>query len=175
MLEPQTSALRTGLLAAGAVVGYFLLFYFIDKKLFLNPAVSWASMGIYLAFMWRAAAGERARFGASAEFKALLRAAFLVFLLANLAYWLLFYGVALADSDLTDFLKNLRRDEIRAALEKGTGDPALGASMQKELAEIEKNGFRIGLGDVLLRMSMGAIGGFLLSAGVGFLVARRED
>lgn len=86
--------MKNGLFAALLVVAYFLAFWFLDKKWFLNAAISWSSMVIYLAFMWKNAVDERALLGGKIEFKPALRAAFIVFLVANVAYWLLFYASA---------------------------------------------------------------------------------
>lgn len=131
-------------------------------------------MVIYLGFMWKNAVDERDELGGKIEFKPALRAAFLVFLIANVAYWLLFYSLCLADSALTDHFKNLRLEQIQTQISAGTGDPQLSNDLRKEAEDLTKNGFRIGLGDVLLRMSMGTIGGFLLAAMIGFFV-KKED
>jgi Protein of unknown function (DUF4199) len=170
----QSSGLKNGTLAAALVVGYFILFYFLDKKLFMNPIVSWGSMVIYLAFMWKGETEERVAFGGKIDFKSALRVGFLVFLVANIAYWLMFYGICLFDKEVTDNFKNFRLTEIQQQITKGTGDPALSNDLRKEADEIRKMGFQIGIGDVLLRLSMGSIGGFLLAAAIAFFV-KTED
>lgn len=171
----QSNGLKNGLIAAGVVVAYFLIFYFFDKKLFFSPLVSWASMLFYIALMWKAEVEEKATFGGKIAFKPALRAGFQVFLVANVAYWLLFYGLCLADTELTDYLKTFRLDEIQRQVTGGTGDPQLSNDLMKEADEIRKNGFHIGLGDVLLRLSMGLLGGFVLAAVIAFFVKNKSE
>jgi hypothetical protein len=170
----QSTGLKNSVLAAALVVGYFLLFYILDKKLFMNPAVSWGSMVIYLAFMWKAETEERTAFGGKIDFKSALRVGFLVFLMANIAYWLFFYGVCLFDHEITDNFKNQRLSDIQQQISRGTGDPQLSNDLRKEADEIRKMGFQIGIGDVLLRLSMGTVGGFFLAAVLAFFV-KTED
>ncbi len=171
----QSNGFKNGLIAAGTVVAYFLAFYFFDKKWFLNTAVSWSSMLFYVALMFKAEMDENAAFGGKIAFKPALRAGFQVFLMANVAYWFLFYGLCLADPDLTDHLKNLRLAEIQRQVTAGTGDPQLSNEMMKEAAEIRKTGFQIGLGDVLLRLSMGLLGGFVIAAVIAFFVKNKSE
>ncbi len=173
--QPMSSGFRNGLIASATVVAYFLAFYFFDKKLFLNPVVSWASMLFYVALMWKAEVDERAAFGGRIAFKPALRAGFQVFLMANVAYWFLFYGLCLSDHGLTDILKNWRLEEIQKLLTGGTGDPQVSNELRKEAEEITRDGFRIGLGDVLLRLSMGLLGGFVIAAAIAFFVKNETE
>ena len=171
----QSNGLKNGLIAAGVVTAYFLIFYFFRKEMFLNPVVSWGSMVFYIALMWKAEVDERATLGGKITFKPALRAGFQVFLLANVAYWLLFYGLCLADHDLTDYLKSYRLEEIQRQISGGTGDPQLSNDLRKEAEEIRATGFRIGLGDVLLRLSMGLLGGFVIAGTIAFFVKNENE
>lgn len=51
----QNIGIRNGLLGGLAVIAYFTVLYVARKELFLNPALQWGSLVIYLLFMYRAA------------------------------------------------------------------------------------------------------------------------
>ena len=71
-----------GIIAGMAVVGYVLLFYFMDKTLALGASVRFSSLLAYGLFMYLAVKDTK-----SSDFKVLLRGAFVVFLIANALYY----------------------------------------------------------------------------------------
>lgn len=87
----NSKAVRYGLIAGIGTVAYFLLFYFINPRLMFNPWVYWASLGIYLALMWKALLDEKQAANGPLAFKDSLRTAFYIFVIANFCYYLFYY------------------------------------------------------------------------------------
>ena len=168
----KNPGLRNGLLGGIAVVFYFALVYTVGKEAFLNPWLQWASMLLYLLFMYRAAKEDCALHGAGRDFRALLRTPFLVFILINLFYWLFYYGLHLADVELLSLELTAEKEMIQQQLDAGTGDPQQANQLREHLADVEKalENPAQPLGPVLTRMAMGAIGGFVLSAGIAAIL-----
>jgi hypothetical protein len=165
-------SLRNGLLGGVAVVFYFALLYTINKTTFLNPVLQWASMGIYLLFMYRAAKEDCSQHGANRDFRAILRTPFIVFILINLFYWLFYYGLHLADLELLHLELLAEKQSYQDQIDAGIGDPQTANQLRDRITDIEKaliNPVQP-LGPVITRMAMGAIGGFALSAGIAAIL-----
>lgn len=165
--------LQNGLLGGLVVVLYFALLYGIGREVFIHTGLQWASMVLYLFFMYRAAHADDVQHGTEREFRHQVRAPFAVFILINLAYWLFYYGLHLADVELVRLELLVQKESIEAQLSRGTGDPQRASQLRQSLAELNKaleNPVQP-LGPVLTRFGMGAIGGFVLAA---FIVLARR-
>lgn len=167
--------LQNGLLGGLVVVLYFALLYGLGRETFLHTALQWASLAFYLLFMYRAAKADDALNSSEREFRHQVRAPFAVFILINLAYWLFYYGLHLADPELVRQELLLQKASIEAQLSRGAGDPQWASQLREGLAEVNKaieNPVQP-LGPVLMRFGVGAIGGFVLAAFI--VLARRAS
>ncbi len=158
--------LQNGLFGGLAVVLYFLALYGIGREKFVNVWWQWASLGLYLLFMYRAARTDEALHGSGRAFRQRVRAPFAVFILVNLAYWLFYYGLHLADPELVRLELVLQKEATAAQLSRGTGDPQLADQLRQRIGELER---AIAhpvqpLGPILVRLGIGALGGFVLAA-----------
>ena len=150
-------------------MAYFLLFYFIDSKLLFNPFVYWASLGFYLALMWRALQVEAQAAGENFGFQSALRSAFLVFVIANLLYYLFYYLLySLIDPGLID----LQREAMRESLDQQ--GHLLSEEQREELLESLKDG-RLAptVSGVFFTFVRSLIGGFVAALGMAALWGRR--
>ena len=101
--------LLNGIIAGIAVVGYVLLFYFIDKKLALSASVRFSSLLICAFFMYLTIRDLKER-----DFKVLLRGAFAVFLIANALYYVFDYVLFnIVDISLMDMEKEMAIEMYR--------------------------------------------------------------
>ena len=166
----KNPGVRYGLLGGITVVFYFLLLYFVKKDLFLNVWLYWASMGIYLVFMWRASKEDCAVWGILRDFREILRTPFVVFILINLLFWLFWYTIHLADPELLKLETAMKMNYLQQQLTGGTGDPQQANQFREQIQLLEKEGMTITMGAVLLQMCIGALGGFALSAGIAALM-----
>ncbi len=162
----KNPGVRFGLLGGAAVVFYFAILYFAKKELFLNPWLQWASMAVYFFFMWQAAKEDCAEKGLSRDFREIIRAPFTAFLFINLLYWLFFYSLHLADPQLLEMEQAMQLDFLKQQLAAGPGDPQEAYRLREQIQQLENQKPSLGLGDVFLQMGVGAIGGFVLSAGI---------
>ncbi|MBK8556177.1 MAG: hypothetical protein IPL65_10610 [Lewinellaceae bacterium] len=161
--------MKYGLLGGLAVVMYFFLFYTIDKNLFLNPFVQWSSMVVYVLCMFQASKEDCAANSVHRDFRMITRTPFLVFILINLAYWLFYYSLHLADPELLQMETALQLKMLQEQLAAGTGDPDSANTLRENIQFLQKEGMTMTLGPVLMRMGMGAIGGFALAAAIAYL------
>jgi hypothetical protein len=166
----KNPGLKYGFLGGAAVVFYFAILYFVKKELFLNTWLYWASMAIYLLFMWRAAKEDCAEKGVSRDFREILRTPFVVFLLTNLLFWLFWYTLHLADPELLKMEAAMQMDFLKQQLEAGTGSHEQNNQIREQIQLLEKEGMALGMGDVFLQMGRGALGGFVLSAGIAAIL-----
>lgn len=159
-------AIRNGFLGGLVVLAYFLLLYTVDKQLFLRVDLQWASMVIYIAFMYQTARMDQAAHGNARDFREMLRAPFTTFLLINLCYWLFYYSLHLADPELLRLENALELQQAQAQLDAGTGDPQQANELRQKIHQIQTAPLVMPLAPILLRMCMGALGGFALSAAI---------
>jgi hypothetical protein len=167
--------LKYGLLGGLAVVLYFLLFYFARKELFLDPYIQWFSMVIYLACMIQATREDVAKHGTQRDFREMSRVPFVVFLLVNLAYWLFYYSLHLADPSLLAMENQAQLDMLQQQLQSGTGDPEQMNRIREQVQYLQKDDMMMALGPVLMRMCIGALGGFGLAAAITAYFRFREN
>jgi hypothetical protein len=163
---------RYALIGSAVVVAYFTIIYLADKSLFINPVWQWLSMIFYMACMYGAAREDCAQNGTNRDFRAILRTPFIVFLLINLAYWLFYYALNLADPALLQLQTQEQIAYIREQLEAGTGDPQQANTLREQLQYLENAGMSLPVGPVFMRMALGAIGGFGLSAAIAAILRR---
>ncbi len=158
--------LKNGLLGGLVVVLYFVLLYSIGRTVFLNVMLQWLSLALYFVFQYRAARADDALYGGEREFRHQVRAPFAVFILINLAYWLFYYGLHLADPELVRLELLAQKENIEAQLHRGVGDPQWASQLRQGLTEIDKalEDPVQPLGPVLMRFGVGAVGGFVLAA-----------
>lgn len=167
---------KYGLLGGVVVIFYFVLLYVAKKELFLHPGLQWASMAFYLIFMYKAAQDDCRIKGVKRDFREILRTPFVVFLLINLAYWLFYYAIHLADPELVSMELTRQIAFCKDQLASGLGDPEQSNKMREQIVELEKalaHPSPQPLGPVLMQMAIGALGGFGLSAGIAALLRRR--
>jgi Protein of unknown function (DUF4199) len=101
--------LLNGIIAGIAVVGYVLLFYFMDRKLAFSAAVRFSSLLICAFFMYLTIKDVQ-----TPDFKVLLRGAFAVFLIANAAYYVYDYVLFnIMDKTLMDMEKEMAIEMYR--------------------------------------------------------------
>ena len=170
----KNPGVRYGLSGGIVVIFYYALLYFAKKDLFLHPWLQWAGMAIYLLFMYRAAKEDCAEFGTQRDFRAILRTPFVAFLLINLLYWLFYYSLHLADPALLQMEAAVQVKYLKDQLAAGTGDPQQSNQLREQIQYLEQSGMALPLGHVVLRMGLGALGGFGLSAGIA-AVLRTES
>ncbi|MCO6479164.1 MAG: DUF4199 domain-containing protein [Phaeodactylibacter sp.] len=162
------AAVKYGLIAGIGTVAYFLLFYFIKEELLFNPFVYWASLGFYLALMWRALQVEEQAPGERLGFRKALQAAFLVFVIANLIYYLFYYLLfGLIDPELID----LQRQVMRESLEQ-SGNLLSEEQREQMLESLEGDDLNPTAGKVFFTFVRSLIGGFAAALGMAALKGR---
>ncbi len=134
----------------------------------MNPWLQWASMIIYVLFMFRAAKADCAAHGTRRDFRMMIRAPFIVFILVNIFYWLFYYGLHLADPELVRLELLAEKQMYRTQILQGTGDPQQANQLRERMDDIDKALEQPvqPLGPVITRMAIGALGGFGLAAGI---------
>ena len=102
--------LLNGIIAGIAVVGYVLLFYYMDRTLALGAPVRFSSLLVCAFFMYLAIKNAE-----STDFKVLLRGAFAVFLIANALYYVFdFILFNYIDPSLIDIEKDMAIELYRS-------------------------------------------------------------
>jgi hypothetical protein len=156
----KQTILKYGIMAGVAVVGYFLLFYTINKTLMLGPYVQLPSYLVYFGFMFLA---SKSHF--NLDFKQILKIAFGVFVVANLIYYAFdFYLFNLIDKSLGDIQKDLMLDYYKAGAKTVQEASALTQSIE--------NGDFHDIKTLSFGYARGAIGGFGMAILVAYLVKR---
>ncbi len=159
--------IKFGAIAGMAVVGHFLLFYFIQKALFFHNAVFWSSTLIYLVFMVLALRQMRSQ-SEELTFMDYLRTAFVVFVIANIIYYLFYFLLFnYIDPALADIQEQIIRERINS------NSQLLAPEISNQLrTDLDKNGAQFTFNDALMGCSLGFIGGFLYSLIMAYIFNR---
>lgn len=170
----KNPGVRYGFLGGLAVVFFFAILYFSHKELIIKIWPHAVRFLIYLPFMYVAAKIDCAQHGLNRDFREITRTPFVVFLLINLAYWLLIYTLHLADAELSQMKTAAEIQYYNDQLASGTGDPEYGRRLREQIAYLEKEGMALTLGEVFKWMCAGAVGGFILSAGIAAILRSKK-
>ncbi len=154
-----------GLIAGLLTVGTYFGIYKIDKTTMLSEVLNWGSLVYYFLAMLTVNLLWKNRQGGVLEFREALKAAFLVFLVANFIYYLFFYWIYNADAQLFDI-------QVLLMKEKALTFPA-GSDARKALESMEATSAEIGVGYCVKRYFMGAIYGFILSLILAMLIKQK--
>ncbi len=153
--------LLNGIIAGIAVVGYVLLFYYMDKASALGASVRFSSLLIYVLFMYLAIKNVD-----STDFKVLLRGAFGVFLIANACYYV--YDFVLfnyIDPSLIDIEKDMAIELYR---------PNTPINELYDMEQGIRNAVAHNFSSNLLQFARWSIIGFGLALLVSYLVKRNN-
>jgi Protein of unknown function (DUF4199) len=159
----KQTIIKYGIMAGLAVVGYFLLFYSINKTMMLGPSAQLPSYLIYLGFMFWAAKQY-----SHLDFKDILKVAFGVFVLTNLCYYVFdYYLFNVMDKALGDIQKDLMLDYF-----EGAAKSVEEASLRTQNIQ---NGDYHSLKSLIFAYAKGAIGGFGMAILVSYLVKKINE
>jgi hypothetical protein len=174
----MTPGIRNGFLGGVVVIFYFTLLYVAKQDLFLSPLFQWGSMVFYLFFMARASMEDCVTNGTARDFREIVRTPFVAFLIINLCYWIFYYGLHLFDPGLLQAELKLELDMLKSQLTAGLGDPEQANKFRERIQDLEKTLLSPQpqpLGPVMMRMCVGAVGGFALAAGVAAVVKNMKS
>lgn len=163
----KNTAVNYGILAGVGVVAYFLLFYFINQRLMLSPAVNWGSVAIFILFMV-AACRREGELRETFSFKEALRTAFLVYVIAALIYYVFYYVMfGLIDTELLVLEReaNIEFSQKLAQL-LNLGD------ISQEIETFRQEDLRISFFALTLGFARSIIGGFIISLIIATLTKR---
>jgi Protein of unknown function (DUF4199) len=153
--------LLNGIIAGIAVVGYGLLFYYVDRTSTFSPSIRFSSLLIYALFMFLAIKDVKAP-----DFKVLLRGAFGVFLIANAFYYV--YDFVLfnyIDPSLIDIEKDMAIELYR---------PNTPINELYDMEQGIRNAVAHNFSSNLLQFARWSIIGFGLSLLVSYFVKRNN-
>lgn len=161
----KDNAIRNGLLAGVAVIGYFLLFYLLRKELMLNAVVFSLSTLIFLVFMVVACRQERAQQGDDGyPFALSLKTAFTTYVVAATLYYLWYHLMfAYFDPELVEIQKEMlirRVDQFEGLL---------GESQAEEVRDAyRKEGIEVSWSNTLFSLAQSMLFGFILALPVAY-------
>lgn len=156
-------------IAAGIVcVGYYLVFYLIEKKLFFHPWVYWSSWLPFLGLMVFATLRDRKMVEGPYALRQALKTCFSVFVIGS-AIFQCFYYILFNFADPS--LVQIQQEVIRESLEyyrANLGDRVVGQLEQGAAADRLK----YGLGTAVQSFARSAIGGFIVSLALAFALKK---
>lgn len=158
-------AIRNGVYAGVATVGYFLLFYLIRKELMLNAVVFSLSTLIFLFFMVLACRQEREQRGEDGyPFALSLKTAFTTYVVAATLYYVWYHLMfAYLDPQLVDLQKEIliqRVDQFEGVLGEQRAEDVRDAYREQ--------GIEVSFSNTLFSLAQSMLFGFILALPVGY-------
>jgi hypothetical protein len=165
----NSHAIKFGVFAGLGTLMFLFLFYWIEKQLMLSPGVIWSTMFLYILGMYMAGVESRKENGGFIDFKTALKAAFLVYVIANGIYHL--YNYVLYNFLDPDML-NVQKAFLENNMEQIEG--MMGEDWAKQFREgIDKLNYN--MADVISAYISSLIGGFLLAAIIARIVRKNPE
>ena len=164
----KNPSIKYGIFGLLTVLAFYTLVYCINPKFHNNILFYWGGLLLYLPLMIRAVDEQTGVWNNQIDFKQALRTAFIVFLLCNLGYYFYYYGINLYDPSLLEEQAQMHINQMKEQLNSGTGNPQESNELREQIADLEKHGMQLDLTTIFLRMALGALGGFMVSAGIGW-------
>lgn len=167
MLENR--GVKFGLYAGGSVVLLFVAVYLINTAWFFNPFLFWASVGVYLAFGWKLLEDERQAAGGKLSLQEGLRTVFLMFVVANLIYYIFHYTLyAFIDRDLIQLQKEVMSQTLEQWKESMPQE-----EYEKRKESMSGDGMAVTLSSTALQYAWSLVGYFVLSLIMAGVISRR--
>lgn len=164
----RKSRLIFGIAAGIICVGWYLGFYFLEKKLFFHLGVYWGSWLPFAAAMLLAALRERKQTDGEYPWQQALRACFSVFVIGAAIFQVFYFAFFnYGDPGLAALQQEVIRENLMRYQEQ------LGPAALEKLgkgAEVAK--LKYSAGTALLTFARSTIGGFLVSLAMAFLVKK---
>lgn len=162
-------SIRFGLIAAGATLGVYLLFYVLNKQVMVGPITHWLTLAVVVVAMIWAVRTERGRTLDAYPFKKALQSAFVVFLITTTSFHLFYYlFFAVIDPELIDLQmeENLKWTKWLGETSFGLdpNDPAY-----QEFADMDH---QLTVGNTIFSLCRSIIGGFLIALPVAGMFKR---
>lgn len=168
--------LTYGLATGSLIVALYYAAYRYDPYFMLGPLLYWSTFALIIAAMIIAALKDRNEKG-SLEFQDVLKVCFSVFVISNLVYYAFYYIIFTSDPALTEVSKNLALRSLETV--KSYTDHAPGSTSINEIEkQYQTQDYGVHLSTVLSAFAQGAIGGFLISLILAFILKspdKQED
>ena len=151
-----------GLLTGMVTVLAFYLMYSFNPEGMLSVGFYWSSLILYFFGIALVLLRIKSRQKGLLPFKQALREGFVVFLVANLLFFLFYFWLFNQDPGLLD----LQLEQLKSyaeTLEPGT--PGL-----EEMRKMTTEDLKVGLGGTIFRYFRGAMGGFLIAGLMAFIL-----
>jgi len=160
-------ALKFGAIAGIATVIFLFLFYWIERELMLSPGIIWSTTFLYFIGMYMAPLELRKENEGYLDFKTALRAAFIVWVVANAIYHAFQYVLYnFLDPEMLSVQKNYMQKNIGQLENMVSEDYLETFSNNLELLNYD-------LGTVIFTYFSSLVAGFFFSAVIARMVRRK--
>lgn len=156
--------IQYGILTGLAIVGYLLIFYFVEKSSFRGLTATWSSLVIYLIGMFWAIK-EAKKIAPENSSLYYIQVGMIVWLIANAFYYLFFYGMMMYDTELLQLHQQITHDDMLEFYKNNA----------EYLSEVKKNkleDYTPTIRGSIFQYVKGIIGGFVFSLLIAAVVKR---
>ncbi len=163
------ASIRFGLISAGITLGFYVLFYFLNKKVMVGPISHWLTLIVVVVCMLLAVRAERSQTEAAYPFKIALKSAFIVFLITTVSFHIFYYlFFAVIEPELIDL-------QIQENLKwtKWLGETTFGLDPEDPAYQkLENMDHQLTIGNTLFSLGRSIIGGFLIALPIAGMFKR---
>ena len=167
----ENNGVKNGLVLAAVAVIISIIIYFIDKSLFLSPAIRFfASILLPVFFMRKAVLEERAELNGYIKFSEAIQPAYLTLIIGVIGFSIFQYIIMTMDFELLEIQREIAVDSIK----KLSGFAGLTEENIAQFEDIKAEDLKPDLKALLLGLAKNFILGFILAA-ITAAVLKREQ
>ena len=153
-----------GILTGLAVVGYLLIFYFVEKSSFRGLTATWSSLIIYIVGMFVAVSAAR-KAAAENGALAMIQVGMIVWLIANAFYYIFFYSMMMYDVELLQLHQQITHQDMLEFYKDS-------ADHLKQIKQNQLTDYTPTIRGIIFQYAKGIIGGFVFSFLIAEIVKR---
>lgn len=154
-----------GILTGLAIVGYLLIFYFVDKSSFRGLTATWSSLLIYIVGMFIAVVAARKMEVADLSIS-MIQVGMIVWLIANAFYYIFFYSMMMYDAELLEIHQQTTHNDMLEFYKDS-------ADYLKQIKENKLADYTPTIRGSIFQYMKGIIGGFVFSLMIAEIVKRK--
>jgi hypothetical protein len=165
----MNQTIKYGVFAGIGTIAYYLLFFVSNKELIFTPAVIWSSMLVSVLCMYLCGKKILTK---DIQFQDILRTVFLVWVIAELMFYLWYYRFYNADASISAIQSKVMIDTYQNLLTQ-TQDMAQAQMLRATISDLQQNPLTLTFKEAFIGLGRGLVGGFGIAYAITYFLDKK--
>lgn len=165
----MNQTIKYGVFAGIGTIAYYFLFLFSNKELIFTPAVIWSSMLISIVCMYLCGKKILTK---DISFQNILQAVFLVWVVAELMFYVWYYRFYNADLSIAAIQSKVMIDAYQNLL-ASTQDMSQAQLLRASISDLQQNPLTFTFKEAFIGLGRGLVGGFGIAYAITYFLDKK--